>query len=248
MPRPEKKVLLVLVEGESDEISFEGVLKDFFNGCDVRVHVMRCDITIKDFPFPSEILKKLKERIDDFISISKLLKSDIKRIVHLADTDGAFIPDSCVVSTAQDKVSYSEDTILAPNTDAIKRRNAIKSAVLSKLCGTNSVYGGIPYQVFFLSRNLEHVLHNRIENLSNSEKAGLSDAFDRQFEGKLDKFLTFISDPTFAVPGSYKETWGFIQQGTNSLHRHSNIHLLFENVEDIVSQIEAKDSAGMSLV
>ena len=244
MPRHEKKIILVLVEGESDEISFEGVLKDFFSSSDVRVHVMRCDITIKDCPRPSEILKKIKEPIDDFLSVSKLLKSDIQRIVHLVDTDGAFVPDSCVVSAAQDKVSYSEDTIFAPNAGGIKRRNAIKSAVLSKLCGTNSVYGDIPYHVFFLSRNLEHVLHNRMENLSSSEKARLSDRFDEQFEGRLHDFLRFISDPAFAVPGNYKETWAFIQQGTNSLRRHSNVHLLFSTEErpDINSQTEAIDS------
>ena len=123
MPKHEKKVILILVEGESDEISFEGVLKDFFSSYDVRVHVMRCDITIKDCPRPSEILKKIKERIDGFLSVSKLLKSDIQRIVHLVDTDGVLVSDVCVVSAAQDKVSYSEDTIFAPNASGIKRSN-----------------------------------------------------------------------------------------------------------------------------
>ena len=52
---------MFLVEGESDEVSFEGLLKDFFSSYDIHIHIMRCDITIADNPAPSEILAKLKE-------------------------------------------------------------------------------------------------------------------------------------------------------------------------------------------
>ena len=56
----------------------------------------------------------------------------------------------------------------------------------------------------------------------------LSDEFDERFENRLKDFLAFISDKTFAVTGSYKDTWNFIQQGNNSLKRYSNVHLIFE--------------------
>lgn len=228
MPKHEKKIILFLVEGESDEISFEGLLKEFFNNFDVRVHVLRCDITIKDFPSPAEILSKIKETIDNFLSISKLLKTDILRVIHFVDTDGTFVPESCTIFSEQEKVSYTEDTILTPNPEFINRRNKSKSAILQKLHVTNFVYKDIPYQIYFLSRNLEHVLHNRIENLTDTQKANLSDKFDACFENRLNDFIMFINDKTFAVAGDYKETWSFIQQDTNSLKRYSNIHLLFK--------------------
>ena len=228
MPKHEKKVILFLVEGESDAVSFEGLLKEFFNSFDVRIHILRCDITTRDNPLPSEILSKFKAPIDNFFSTSKLLKSDILRIVHFIDTDGAFVSEDCVLSANQKKVSYTEDKILAPNPDGIICRNAIKSAVLRKLCSTNTIYKDIPYQIYFFSRNLEHVLHNCIENLTDSQKARLSDEFDARFENKLNDFIKFITDETFAVSGDYKNTWRFIQQNTNSLKRYSNIHLLFQ--------------------
>lgn len=228
MPKHEKKVILFLVEGESDAVSFEGLFKEFFNNFDVKVHVLRCDITIKDNPAPSEILSKVKVTVENFLSISKLYKTDILKVVHLVDTDGAFVSETCVESSNQKKVSYSEEKILAPNPDFIKRRNKSKSAILKKLSRTQVVYKDIPYTIYFLSRNLEHVLHNRIENLTDSQKARLSDEFDERFEDRLSDFLTFISDKAFAVTGDYKETWNFIQQDTNSLKRFSNIHLLFQ--------------------
>lgn len=228
MPKHEKKVILFLLKGESDAVSFEGLFKEFFNNFDIKVHVLRCDITIKDNPEPSEILYKFKETVENFLSISKVCKTDILRVVHLVDTDGTFVSETCVEFSNQKKVSYSEEKIFAPNPDFIKRWNKSKSAILKKLSKTQVVYKDIPYKIYFLSRNLEHVLSNRIENLTDSQKSSLSDSFDIHFENRLNNFIMFISDKTFAVTGDYQETWDFIQQDTNSLKRFSNIHLLFK--------------------
>ena len=39
--------------------------------------------------------------------------------------------------------------------------------------------------------------------------------------------MELICDPSVAVPGTYKETWEYIEEGNNSLNRHSNLHLIF---------------------
>ena len=46
--------------------------------------------------------------------------------------------------------------------------------------------------------------------------------------GKVQEFIDFISDEAIAVPGTYKATWRYIEKDKNSLHRHSNMHLIFE--------------------
>lgn len=56
----------------------------------------------------------------------------------------------------------------------------------------------------------------------------MSDDFAELYEGRLDEFIDFISDKSIAVEGSYKQTWKFIEKGTNSLNRYSNMHLIFE--------------------
>ena len=227
MPKTKKKVLLFIVEGTSDEVSFESILDTFFETYDVHVAVMHCDITIQNFPNPGEIKRKLYEQVELFCRIEKIGLGDIQKIIHLVDTDGTFVPDSYVVQQVSGKkLTYTESEILAPNTNGIRLRNKTKAAILRNLCSMK-VLANIPYEVYYLSRTLEHVLHNKIEDLTDKEKENLSNAFDDRYAEDLQGFLSFIADKTFTVPGDYKATWEFIKQGTNSLNRYSNIHLLF---------------------
>jgi hypothetical protein len=224
----EKKVLLFIVEGESDEVSFESVLDSFFESCDVHVAVMHGDVTVQDFPNPGEIKGLLYEQVMVFCCREKIRLNDIRQIIHLVDTDGVFVPDSCVLQqSAGLPLFYDENAVHAPDPFFIKKRNDAKAAVLRNLCSMTKL-ASIEYRVYFLSRTLEHVLHNRIENLTDREKADLSNRFEDRYADDFDGFLAFIADRIFAVPGDYKATWEFIRQGTNSLKRYSNVHLLFE--------------------
>ena len=96
-----------------------------------------------------------------------------------------------------------------------------------KLYSTGKVHE-IGYRLYFNSCNLEHVLYNELKNFSNQEKEVLSDDFADKYEGKVQEFIDFISDEAIAVPGTYKATWRYIEKDKNSLHRHSNMHLIFE--------------------
>jgi len=228
MAEHEKKVLLFIVEGESDEVSFESVLDSFFENFDVHVAVMHCDITVHDFPIPAEINSILYDQVKFFCQTEKLHLGDILRIIHLVDTDGTFVPDSCIQPQASGlPLTYDAETIHAPNPSGIRNRNDTKAAVLRKLCSMQKL-ASIEYKVYFLSRTLEHVLHDRIENLTDKEKESLSNQFEDRYADDIPGFITFITDRSFAVRGDYRQSWDFITQGTNSLKRYSNVHLLFE--------------------
>lgn len=98
--------------------------------------------------------------------------SDIKEIVHLIDTDGAFVPENCVKQNLKSETEYTETEILAKDKIFIIKRNFRKSAVLRNLSSTHHIVS-INYRDYYLSRTLKPVLHNKIENHSK-------------------KFLTFI--------------------------------------------------------
>jgi predicted small metal-binding protein len=228
MAKVEKKVLLFIVEGTSDEVSFESVLDAFFDSLDVHVAVMHCDVTVQDNPNPGEIKRILAEHVHSFCRIEKINQNDIQKIIHLVDTDGAFIPSSCVIQQKSgNNLVYTESQILAPDVHHIQSRNEIKAAVLRNLCSMKTL-ANIPYEIYYVSRTLEHVLHNKIETLSDDEKETLSNNFDDKYAENLQSFLSFIADHSFAVPGDYKATWDFIKQKTNSLNRYSNVHLIFK--------------------
>ena len=228
MSRNRKKALLFIVEGESDGISFESLFDAFFENDDVHIFVIRGDITVPTEDEDINILNLLGKKVEDFCSIEKVIKRDIKAIIHLVDTDGAFISDSLIEQQESNKkTEYTESKIYAKNPECIKKRNKIKANNLNKLCSKEKI-SGIPYYIYYLSRNLEHVLHNKIENLSTEEKANLSNKFDAEYGENLENFLQFINNASFSVTGNYQQTWEYIKQETNSLKRKSNLHLLFQ--------------------
>ena len=219
-----KKVILFIVEGISDKVSLESIFEQYFEDYKTKIAVMHGDITSQSSS--SDIKANLSDKIDYFCQIEGIqFKYDIIRIVHLVDTDGAFVPPSCVVSGEKD-IEYTLTQIITNNVEGIKYRNASKATVLKVLSKMRKL-NNIPYSIYYFSRNLEHVLHNESGDLTDEQKKNLSESFDLKYEDKLDEFLGFITDSNFAVPGDYKQTWDFIMQGTNSLNRFSNVPLLF---------------------
>lgn len=93
---------------------------------------------------------------------------------------------------------------------------------------TSGKINGIQYKIYFNSCNLEHVLYNQLKDFTDAEKEEMSDDFAEMYEGKVDEFIDFISNKPIAVEGNYRQTWKFIEKGTNSLNRFSNMHLIFE--------------------
>lgn len=52
--------------------------------------------------------------------------------------------------------------------------------------------------------------------------------FATKYKDDFDGFVEYISGPTLAVAGDYKETWEYIRQDLNSLRRHTNLNLCFQ--------------------
>ena len=88
---------------------------------------------------------------------------------------------------------------------------------------------GFPYEIYYFSRNMEHVLHDRAENLTDDEKEDLAFDIADQYTDQLEKFLEYLHDDGFYVCGTYKDTWEFIMDGNNSLNRYCSYWLSFLN-------------------
>lgn len=212
MATKEKKVLLFIVEGISDKVSLQAVLESYFDSSKVQISVVRSDITQESLP--TTIKTNLNFNIQRFCNIEKLKIKDIQRVIHIVDTDGTFVPENSIIQNIDNKIiSYTETKIITKNKDSIIKRNKNKSAVLSILYKMKNltVTAGqsntsIPYSVYYFSRNLEHVLHNRIETLTDEDKKELSNQFDEEYDGNAEKFKIFISDANFAVSGDYATT------------------------------------------
>ncbi len=223
-----KKVIFVIVEGPTDEDALSSVLKQIFSTAEVHFHVIHGDITTEDGISASNAKSYVAKRIMSEMKKYAYKDGDILKIVHLIDTDGAFIPGNLIKPRNKKGIQYFEDHIETGEVTYIQRRNQKKSSVVASLCSTGKMKTKIPYSIYYFSRNMEHVLHNVAIELTSNQKVEMADAFADQYEKKPQDFITFIKSDEVAVEGNYTETWKFIREGTNSLNRHSNLRILFE--------------------
>ena len=57
----EKKVILFIVEGSSDEAALGTIMKEYFSGNEVQFVVVHGDITLKDYVSADYIIRKINE-------------------------------------------------------------------------------------------------------------------------------------------------------------------------------------------
>ena len=206
-----KKIVFVIVEGPTDNDALGLVFEHFFKEKEVYVHIVHGDITTRAGINNANILKAVVEEIKGYASNTHLTSKDFQEIIHIVDMDGAFVDNTKVVEDiTQEEVYYSETEIRTKDKQGIEKRNLQKRENLNKMTAKNKIWN-IPYSVYYMSCNLDHVLHNKL-NSTDEEKEG---------------FLHFISASYFSVQGTYVDTWKFIKEETHSLERHTNLGLCF---------------------
>ncbi|WP_333651876.1 hypothetical protein [Lacrimispora sp.] len=227
MKNREKKVLLFLVEGPSDEAAIGTIIKEYFEAEQVQFLVVHGDITVRDYVSTDKILTKINELVNKVKSIYGYKTADFLRIIHLTDSDGVFIPDEHVHKANVESIEYYEDRMETSSVKNTLDRNHRKKEILFKLHRTGKI-GTIPYRIYYNSCNLEHVLFGDQKDFTDDQKEELSDGFAEQYEGRVNDFVKFISSSEIAVPGNYQETWKYMEEGLNSLKRATNMHHIFQ--------------------
>lgn len=221
-----KKVILFIVEGITDKNSLSLILSKLLSNNHIKFHIVGGDVTTNKNTTIQNCITKVNDEINKFLSISKFKKTDILEVIHLVDTDGAYVEDEFVKLDNTDNIIYKLDCMLTNKVDLTIERNKKKASILDKL-STNSKISSIPYCMYYFSCNLERVLHNE-QNLDDNLKLKYSYDFEDEYYGRELEFKSFMQDSIFSVKGDYKETWDFIKKDNNSLNRFSNFGLFFD--------------------
>ena len=79
----EKKVVVFIVEGPSDEAALGSIFKEFFSGNEVRFVVVYGDITLKDYVSENNILIKINEQIEKIKVKYRYRQDDFIKIIHI---------------------------------------------------------------------------------------------------------------------------------------------------------------------
>ena len=223
-----KKILLFIVEGQTDRDTLSPILKKIFTSEEILFDIIRYDITSEKGSSQTNISKKIVEKIKKYLQKNGLSKSDIIKVIQITDTDGAYIDDKYILDLNVNTIQYTLSNIETNDVQNIKDRNKRKLTVTNQLISKKVLYG-IEYGIYYMSRNLEHLFHNKVSNLNDEFKTSLSDFFVKKYEDDIDGFLDFICNSEFSVHGDYNDTWDFIKKDTNSLNRYTNLNLIFEN-------------------
>lgn len=119
------------------------------------------------------------------------------------------------------------DRIETKYPDYLNRKHTQKAKNLFKLYSSGKIKG-VSYKIYFNSCNLEHVLFNELKDFTDDEKEDLADDFAEKYEGRVEEFIEFISQEDLIAPGTFKQTWRFIEKEKHSLERYTNMHLIFK--------------------
>ena len=229
--KADKKVLLFIVEGENDIAALAYPLESLHKACtadgSIQFDFTDGDITTSKPMKFNEIKNKIAKIIRDYCQQSpRINKSDICEVVLLLDMDGAYIPDEAIVQSDEHKEAfYGESTILHKYTDNVRIPHKRKRHNVDILINIRDVMGGIPFSVYYVACNFEHVACGDA-NLTALEKSRAADDFAFKFGEDANGFRSFFcDDDTLTLGKTYSDSWDAIREGLNSLHRHSNLNV-----------------------
>lgn len=247
------KVILLLVEGLSDESALQPLLDSIVREASnskyrvvpyrISSIVTRCDLTSRyqndrEENIVTLVSEFVKKGIND-LSSKKYIKNsnDIAGIIHLIDTDGAYIDEDKIIEDAScNKYIYCDNGIKGQCKESIKERNRFKSRNMNILSG-KYIISKLNYRAYFMSCNLDHVLFDK-RNLTDKEKEKYSDEFSDKYIEDLNSFKEFINQMNITFRGNRKNTWDNIKKNNNSICRYTNLNLFVNDPLGQLNEIE----------
>ena len=222
-----RKIVFVIVEGPSDDEALGVLLHRVYDKNTVYVEITHGDVTTTKGAGSSTILSMLGGILETYMKGNHLTRTHFQEIVHIVDMDGVYIPDNAIIEDqTANKPIYSLTEIRTANVRGIINRNATKCGCIDKISSTPRLHH-IPYQAYFMSCNLDHVLYDKL-NSTDEEKEKDAFSFAKEYGQNIPEFVKFISESSFSVGGSYQESWAFIKEGKHSLERHTNLGICIE--------------------
>ncbi len=86
-----RKIILFIVEGISDKTSLGGIIDKIIKSEDIKFHITDGDITSDKYTTSVNAVKKVNEHIKGFLNNNGFERSDLLKVIHLIDTDGAYV-------------------------------------------------------------------------------------------------------------------------------------------------------------
>ena len=221
------KAVIFIVEGKTDKTALENIFKKIYQYKDIQFKFTRGDLTSDENITKENIRTEIYKIVKSYMDYAKLKKSDVFQIIQIFDTDGTYIDEAYITEGDTEEFIYSEEDISCKYPERVKARNQHKSELMEFLLGEHEIEN-IPYECYFMSCNLDHVLYDK-NNLTDEEKENNADMFQRAFIGKEEKFIPYIRACAASnMSKNYSGSWRYIKQERHSLERNSNLSIYFD--------------------
>lgn len=106
-----RKIIFIIVEGISDQTAIAAAMSKLIRTENVIVEFTRGDITTEFGISPANIASKVGNFIKDYSKPYSYKASDYLEVIHIIDTDGAFIGNDRVLEASIEKTLYECDSI-----------------------------------------------------------------------------------------------------------------------------------------
>lgn len=226
-----KKVLLVICEGLSDDVTIHKALNNFAkkNVEQIHVEITEGDIAYREDVDENNCVERVLQIVKNFKKKNFLYASDFFAVVHIIDTDGVFMRDSSIIEDKNvESPIFSGNNLLTPNKELTIERFRKKQKIYKNLLEEETI-DNVKYFKFYFSRNLEHALYDK-PNATKSEKITLSDEFEKRYREDAEGFYGIMNSMLFAVPNDYIKSWEYILTNDNSINRCSNFIVLLDMI------------------
>ena len=223
-----KKVILFIVEGMSDKTVLSGLLPKIFGDYVFRFKIIHGDLLTQSSISRNEILVHVNKQLSYAMSEYKYRPEDIKEVVHLVDLDAVYIDPANIIERASiSRVYYTNDKMYVKDYGQIIKRNQQKTSNLSRLIEASYLKRGsvkIPYSLYYMSINLDHVIADNPNLNNNYDKARVSYEFVEKYRRHEGDFIAFTKDNLLKGQDDYVTSWRRITQSEVALMKTTNIY------------------------
>lgn len=222
-----KKVIAVVVEGQSDATALQDYLSSLFTEGVFEFAVSSGDFLSTDEDCEEDLEFLLENRAIFRPDVHRDFEAeDLFAVIHIIDTDGVFISDENVwLDPNLSYTHYFDDHIVVTKNVArtnelrYNRRDRIEECLKTKNVRIRNV-NGIPYFLYYMSCNLEHVTQGERNVEMALDKIDLAMEFASRFPNE-NEFIQFLIDNNASHTEDYQESWSYIKR--HSLDRATNL-------------------------
>ena len=247
----EKKILLLIVEGQSDQTTLENGLRKYINehypNSNVRFDAIHGDITVfkktnspqKSIIPSAEIKKTIGNEVKDYLKKEKLKARDILGIAQVCDLDTAFgqnhleIQKGCQFyhDTSKHK-TYVESQSKLDHIEQVYKAKVANIKMLYSLPKFSISKIEIPYHLFYFGIDLEYALYHTTNN-TDAYKTEQSFKFDQQYGDDASLFKKQF-DAIPAIDITYVGSWSEAKLVNHAYDQISNFKFIFDWIDELM--------------